>query len=506
MADHIFSYYSVDVNAKGGPSMDTPLHWAIMYYMIMLLITSAGNIEMSILLIRYGCDILQTDKYGYSMSHVAVQYDRLDVLIYLSSIHPDLISAVDSGGRDLLDWIGIRKASLDLLKLTYSLFLLNNLLNLSSKDKVFLNWIIESNSEPSLEFLLSKNELFNWFLAYATKNNEPILLSYLRRKKLQNKILFWIDKKYSFLVFTFIIPCFFAFSSSFPLFSAIGILIGIPLSLTLIISKLFQNGSISNSKLPFCLNLSTSLTFIFSSFIIFPMNFSKFSYFLCISSFLLISLYFCSTSNPGILNKPKTYDSYSKVLGADISSTFTSLNTRSFCVTCLNFRPLRSKHCSACGYCIFKYDHHCPWVGNCIGLGNHPVFIIYLFSLVLYSFSWNICYLLVLFPVLVNLITSFSSWTSLLRHVYDSNRIAFLLFFGFGLWTSIIILFLFVSQSIQISQNLTTNESQNLHKYDHFFISLDKSFHKKIFFNPFDKGVRQNLVNFITGHYTHPPA
>mmetsp|Transcript_26150 Transcript_26150/g.65383 ORF Transcript_26150/g.65383 Transcript_26150/m.65383 type:complete len:174 (+) Transcript_26150:817-1338(+) len=43
-------------------------------------------------------------------------------------------------------------------------------------------------------------------------------------------------------------------------------------------------------------------------------------------------------------------------------------------------QPERAKHCGYCGRCVERFDHHCPWVNNCVGIGNNRALVVFLAS------------------------------------------------------------------------------------------------------------------------------
>eukprot|EP00189_Rhodosorus_marinus_P003645 CAMPEP_0113964794 /NCGR_PEP_ID=MMETSP0011_2-20120614/7362_1 /TAXON_ID=101924 /ORGANISM="Rhodosorus marinus" /LENGTH=287 /DNA_ID=CAMNT_0000977185 /DNA_START=575 /DNA_END=1438 /DNA_ORIENTATION=- /assembly_acc=CAM_ASM_000156 len=75
-----------------------------------------------------------------------------------------------------------------------------------------------------------------------------------------------------------------------------------------------------------------------------------------------------------------------------------------YCGTCQIWRPPRSSHCRICDNCVEVFDHHCTWLGNCIGSRNYGWF--YLF--VLYT----------------DLLAAFTLWGSILFLVGFSNETA----------------------------------------------------------------------------------
>ena len=43
-----------------------------------------------------------------------------------------------------------------------------------------------------------------------------------------------------------------------------------------------------------------------------------------------------------------------------------------------------SFHCNTCGRCVESFDHHCPFINNCLGYRNHKYFMFFIFSYALF--------------------------------------------------------------------------------------------------------------------------
>ncbi|KAG1327099.1 Protein S-acyltransferase 24 [Cocos nucifera] len=97
----------------------------------------------------------------------------------------------------------------------------------------------------------------------------------------------------------------------------------------------------------------------------------------------LVMFYRCSRKDPGYV-KMNVRDSQNPrddepMLKMELNNpSLLAGNWSQLCATCKIVRPLRSKHCSTCDRCVEQFDHHCPWVSNCIGKRNKWDFFMFL--------------------------------------------------------------------------------------------------------------------------------
>lgn len=89
----------------------------------------------------------------------------------------------------------------------------------------------------------------------------------------------------------------------------------------------------------------------------------------------IVYLIIASFSDPGIILR---YSGETKERKEIILNQMGHLRRYRFCTTCSIIRPSRSTHCGDCNNCVERFDHHCPWIGNCAGKRNYKYFYIFL--------------------------------------------------------------------------------------------------------------------------------
>ena len=108
--------------------------------------------------------------------------------------------------------------------------------------------------------------------------------------------------------------------------------------------------------------------------------------------FLLVT----SSMDPGIIpRRHMVFRKHSRFKREKVlyRQTHLAINNRlRFCVTCNIFRPPRASHCPICDNCVERFDHHCPWLGTCLGKRNYKyVFFFLLHTLALQLFVLALC-------------------------------------------------------------------------------------------------------------------
>ena len=81
----------------------------------------------------------------------------------------------------------------------------------------------------------------------------------------------------------------------------------------------------------------------------------------------------------------------------DITSIKKARKNYMYCSICdlwLN-KNTRIKHCNRCGMCIEEYDHHCDWIGKCVGKKNMSDFYFIMIWIVMVIIYFIIAFIIV---------------------------------------------------------------------------------------------------------------
>ena len=198
----------------------------------------------------------------------------------------------------------------------------------------------------------------------------------------------------------------------------------------------------------------------------------------------LVIIWICGTIDPGIMNRNNKFcfrgdDTCIKLVHKGF------YKETKVCKTCYIVKPFRSHHCNDCGNCIYNFDHHCPWIGGCVGGRNYVYFFTFLCL-------FNINNIFIAVFCIIHIIYSY-------KDIKSEEKI--------DKWVAINLINLIPTLLTMIFLGLTMFFTVGLNIYHIKLISHGMSTKeeiKKLIFdnigNPYDKGCSKNCGEFWTRH------
>ncbi|XP_047023548.1 palmitoyltransferase Hip14 isoform X1 [Helicoverpa zea] len=378
------------VDAVGGELQSTPLHWA----------TRQGHLEATVLLVRAGADPGLRDAEGCACLHLAAQFGHTAVVAYLVA-RGVAADAPDAAGMTPLMWACWKVSAVDPARLLLTLGASPRPAD-RSHGNTALHWAILARNTTAISTLilygdasldvpnlrgvtplamLQANADSLWVGSKVSdKIKEHSLAAnkknIFRRLTYDKKFRWWcvvvmpfvafyltglvLEMDALYLVKAFLLVCF---------YGALHFL-----------SNLLFDDDLKNI-FPLSVYLATKAWFYitWAVFIAGVVGAGATLLFALCSAALWASFLRSWRSDPGVISASRQ-DKLRTIIELSESARG-GFEPARFCSACLVRRPLRSKHCSVCNRCVAKFDHHCPWVGNCIGANNHRYFIAFLVSL-----------------------------------------------------------------------------------------------------------------------------
>ena len=224
----------------------------------------------------------------------------------------------------------------------------------------------------------------------------------------------------------------------------------------------------------------------FSLFIAFNTNFYKeqLSIFIpLIATFFfiitVILLFMASFKDPGILLRFELENNIIEDRKKCKIFQLGFIQNYKYCGSCKIIRPSRSTHCGDCDNCVEKFDHHCPWVGQCIGKRNYKYFYFFLFNLnVLIIFMTIFCVFHIINIIIIKV--GEENKNNIISAALSEVIISLYIIIYCGL-CMIFVTGLFIYHSKIIIKNVTTKED-----IKHFWVNVQG--------NPFARKTKKNNI------------
>ncbi|KAK8602109.1 hypothetical protein V6N13_058238 [Hibiscus sabdariffa] len=454
-AAHYIIEHGGDVNLVD-QNGQTALHWS----------SVRGAIQVAEVLLQEGARVDIADNYGYQITHVAAQYGQTSFLYHVVSKWNADPDTPDNDGRSPLHWAAY-KGFTDSIRLL--LFLDAHRGRQDKEGCTPLHWAAIRGNLEACTVLVQAGKMEDLLVT----DNSGLTPAQLASDKNHRQVALFLGNARSLLEKR----C--DGNSRVGRFTTRLKLAPLLWCIILLLLATYIHSVILDSNLP---NLTA--------------GFSLLAWFgVILASTGLVMFYRCSSKDPGYIktnvHDPQTMKDDEPLLKIETNNpSLLAGNWSQLCATCKIVRPLRAKHCSTCDRCVEQFDHHCPWVSNCIGKKNKRDFFLFLVL--------EVSGMLITSGVTIARIvqdpsapSSFFPWMnySISHHVGAISFIVvnFFIFFGVAALT--------VVQASQISRNITTNEMANVMRYGYLRGAGGQ------FRNPYDHGCRKNCSDFLIKGY-----
>lgn len=502
----IAEYYlnkGADIDAIGGDLNSTPLQWAV----------RQGHLAMVVLLVKRGADYNIIDGEGCNALHLAAQYGHTPIVAYLVAKGMEL-DTPDSNGMTALMWSAYRVSKVDPTRLLITLGSSMKVADTKNKNTA-LHWAVMAKNLTAITLLLQSkacvdipNAEAKTPIDIARELQNPWLVDMLMRSRPEPKPVGGILQRFknsdiccntikNLIPATAYLLVALILDSTFPIPLKVAALIAMLILLVLFARIIQQTCIESNFPVTVCLTITFwlyySLFYFLGSYII-----KNTALTILVASVLIVQIYAyyrCWLTDPGVARSDRNHQLETIIKMAETNGFF---EQKHFCSTCLIRKPIRSKHCAHCNRCVARFDHHCPWVGNCIGAKNHKYFLWFLICVII-NLSVFIRLTYIYWSDRVSVTKAKDpddeSW------ILDSTEIIIkgMTLQGFLTVGMIIATFMLIwtisllgSQLyLMFFKGMTTNESMNSHRYSHF--SHDSQ-NRPI--SPFHRGCFLNIIDF----------